>query len=177
MSHAVRSKFIFVISAVVVLVTCLFTQGCVRRGVYRDGVFYGKEATYAVPIPSKDWRRVEIRGGDLAYYHEPDESTLLINSDCRRVQDVPLKALTFQLLIGMTEEKILKQEAISLDQREALMTTAQAKVDGVFRMFKIVVLKKDNCVFDIILAADKQSFSERESDFDALVNGFNVMGK
>jgi hypothetical protein len=119
---------------------------------------------------------VNLRGADLAFLYDHDGSTLLVNSKCDNAEDAPLAALTFHLLIGMTEQKIIEQKAILSSEREGLQTIAEAKLDGVKRKLKIFVLKKDYCIYDIVFASRPERFDEMSVAFDAMFKGFNVPG-
>jgi len=119
---------------------------------------------------------VRVSGADLAYMHDRDGSTLLVNADCESIQDAPLAALTFHLLIGMTEQKVIEQKSVPNSGREGLLTIAEANIDGVKRKFKIFVLKKDYCIYDIVFASPPKLFEENSAAFDSMLKGFNVPG-
>ena len=89
-------------------------------------------------------------------------------------EDVPLPALTKHLLFGFTERQVQSQERIPLDGREALVTHAMAKLDGVPRELVLVVLKKNGCVYDFALAAPHETFERARHDYEALVAGFRT---
>lgn len=112
----------------------------------------------------------------MGYVFEADGSTLLINSKCEEVLDTPLIALTYHLLIGMTEQKILEQKPVASSQREGLQTTAEAKLDGVKRKFQIFVLNKDLCIYDIVLSTPPSKFEARLGAYESVLKGFNVPG-
>jgi hypothetical protein len=158
------------------LVLCTGT-GCVRsNGTLSNQTFKKTNATYTIGEVPEGWRRVSLRGADIAYMYDKDGSTLLINSQCEDAEDAPLVALTFHLIIGMTEQNIIEQKAVASSDREGLVTTAEAKLDGVKRKFQMFVLKKDLCIFDIVLAARPSKFDERLPAFESVLKGFNVPG-
>ena len=148
--------------------------GCRSHGYLRGNVFENSRVRLEIEPPGNDWDLVPMRGVDIAFIYPQDESTLLINSQCNEVQDVPLRALLGHLLIGFTEQKIVDEKLISFSEREALIQTIEAKLDGVSRKFKILVLKKDGCVFDIVLATTPMSFGGHEQVFDSLMQHFDA---
>lgn len=149
--------------------------GCIRsKGVLRNNLFQSRETRYHIGEAPEHWKRVSLSGADIAYLHEHDGATLLVNSECRKAEDAPLVALTFHLLIGMTEQNIIDQKTLQLADREALETTVEAKIDGVKRKLQILVLKKDGCVYDIVLSAPPEKFEEDVLAYQALVSGFDI---
>jgi hypothetical protein len=148
---------------------------CIRsKGVLSGNEFRTGETEYTVGDIPSSWRRVSLKGADLAYIHKEDGSTLLINSNCKKVEDAPLLALTYHLLIGMTDQKVLEQKTLPISDREGLETTAEVKVDGVLRKLRIFVLKKDECVYDVVVSAAPDKFEEALAAYDATLKGFNV---
>lgn len=156
---------------------CIATLGsaCIRsKGVLRGNEFQTGDTEYTVGDIPSSWKRVSLHGADLAYVHKEDGSTLLVNSNCKKVEDAPLLALTYHLLIGMTEQKILEQKNVAIASREGLETTAEVKVDGVLRKLRVFVLKKDECVYDVVLSAAPDKFDAALEAYDATLKGFNV---
>ena len=136
------------------LMACAAPSG-LNQGVYEDA-----QVRYRVVGPGAAWKPVRLQTADLSWFQPVTGSTLLINSNCKGVKDVPLHSLTQHLLIGMTEKKIVSQEAIPFSNREALETEAVTKIDGVPHHMKMLVLKKDGCVYDLVYAASPQFYEE-----------------
>jgi hypothetical protein len=112
---------------------------------------------------------VTLEHAEQAWVIPGEGSSLLIDSQCSpRDQDVPLIGLTGQLLIGMTDQKLLEQKTIHFQNREALISTYLLKVEGVPQKMHILVLKKDKCVFDIILSTSESAYEKRLPDFEKI---------
>lgn len=126
------------------------------------------------PLPAT-WRKIEVEGARLAY-RDPESGTILsISARCGRdADDVPLEALTHHLFIQFTEREIVEQKRFELDGREALGTTLRAKLDGVPRRFRVVVLKKDGCVYDLSEIASSLATSQSDAVFERVVDGFST---
>jgi hypothetical protein len=141
-----------------------------------DGrVYSAKDVAFRIgPIPSS-WQKVEVDGARLAY-EDPDSGTILsVSARCGRdADDVPLEALTKHLFIQFTEREQVEQKRFSLDGREALQTTLRAKLDGVPRRFRVVVLKKDGCVYDLSEIATSRSTARSDAVFEQVVVGFST---
>lgn len=166
---------LFQISLIFVL---LAMGACLSRGLRKDGLYVGKYSEYRVGRPESPWRQVSLRdGGDISYFNPNLGATMLVSSYCKGVKDSPLTALTQDLLIGMTEQRLVEQGPIQISGREALVSEMSAKVDGVEQFIKIMVVKKDNCVYDVVLSSDPQDFREAKPAFDAVLGGFYIEGR
>lgn len=141
-----------------------------------DGRTYSaKDVSFRIgPLPAS-WKQIEVEGARLAY-RDPESGTILsISARCGRdADDVPLEALTKHLFIQFTEREIVEQKRFDLDGREALGTTLRAKLDGVPRRFRVVVLKKDGCVYDLSEIATSLATSQSDAVFERVVDGFST---
>lgn len=175
-----ESRFDFLRPSALLLIAVSLTvlnAACVRStGVLKDSVFSKSKTSYRIGKIPDGWERVSLTGADIAYVHKQDGSTLLINSSCIKEEDASLLALTFHLLIGMTEQKIIDHKTIPISEREGLETTAEAKLDGVPRKMKLLVYKKDTCIYDIVLSTPPEKFDENLNAYQAILAGFEVPG-
>lgn len=122
-----------------------------------------------------DWTPLELKGAQQAWIVPNEGSSLLIEAVCNpRDKDVPLIGLTGQLLIGMTEQKLLEQKTIPYQGREALISTYSLKVDGVTQKMHILVLKKDGCIYDVVLSTPDSVFEKRLADFEKIQQLFTL---
>jgi hypothetical protein len=65
-----------------------------------------------------------------------------------------------------------------LDGRKALRTEVDARLDGVRRHFVVVVMKKENCVYDFLhvdRGGDAPALSRSRAEFDEMIQGFSVI--
>jgi hypothetical protein len=139
-----------------------------------DGRSYqlGDVAFRIGPVPTP-WQPLEVEGARLAYRDPATDTILSISARCGRdADDVPLAALTQHLFIQFTERKVVDQKAFTLDGREALRTELKAKLDGVPRRFRVVVLKKDGCVYDFSEIATAKANAQSDAVFESVVTGF-----
>lgn len=153
-------------------ITTLFVISCVSTH-YSNGLLKTRDTQYQIAEPKDTWKAISIKGIDRAWMNA-DKATLMINSSCHESSDPSLIALTGHLLIGMTDQQIIEQKTIPSSGREALESTVSVKIDGVERQMKIFVLKKDKCIYDIVLASPKSTFDIAVSDFDTLIASFNA---
>jgi hypothetical protein len=161
-----------------VLSLALLTScGLFSRGQLRDGVYEGSGVRYRLKSPVGDWRRVSVASADVAWIHDELGASLLVNSHCRGVQDAPLEALAGHLLIGFTERALLAERKLELSRREALEREVQAKLDGVPRHLLLLVLKKDGCVYDVVLDATPAGFARARPAYEGMLQGLDVYAR
>ncbi|MEM9194213.1 MAG: hypothetical protein AAGF12_33870 [Myxococcota bacterium] len=143
-----------------------------RNGsVYRDA-----EARYRVGNPGSGWSRLSVEDeNDLAWHHQGLSAVIQVNASCDGRLDIPLRALTGQLLIGFTDREVRTEELVPFDRREALRTHLTARLDGVARELVFHILKKDGCVYDLSLVAPPdERFAQAEASYQAVLAGFGT---
>ncbi len=117
------------------------------------------------------WEKKSFRNADLFFQHRTMDATIYLNAQCEKFSDSPLEALTAQMLVGMGSYSITSQNRINLADREALVTDVNVNLDGVSRYLKIMVARKNRCVFDAVLSVPQPS-QELAEDFNTLVQSF-----
>lgn len=157
------------------LVLCLaLLAACGSRGQLRGDVYERKGVSYRVKSPDGQWSRVTVESADVAWRNAELGASLLINSHCQGVQDAPLEALAGHLLIGFTERELVSERKLDLSRREALEREVRAKLDGVPRHLLLLVMKKDGCVYDVVLDASPEGFPRARPAFERMVEGLEV---
>ncbi len=121
--------------------------------------------------PPAGWLEKSFRGADLFYEHNSKHASIFVSAECDKLSDSPLEVLTSQLLVGLSDINYLKQEIINIADREAVISEITAKVDGVERFLKTMVLRKNRCVYDAVFNSAPTS-SYLAADFDKLVKSF-----
>ena len=139
-----------------------------HQTVSKPGVRYRIGALPAV------WDRVQVPQNDLAWYTPDTGHALSVNASCDQREDASLEVLTRHLLAGFTERQEVSHDTVVLDEREALRSHYQAKLDGVPVELLLLVLKKDRCVYDFTYVAPLGRYAERVGDLEALVQGFHM---
>lgn len=130
-------------------------------------------AQYGIePLPNT-WVKKSFKKAELVFEHKTTDAVIYINSQCEQVSDSPLEALTAQALSGMGRYEIIAQNYQKVDDREALVSEIKVKLDGVERFIKMMVLRKNRCVFDAVFNASEES-KAMVKDFDAMINTFWV---
>lgn len=163
--------------ALALLAAAASAAGCASSGTYREGEFTGGEADFQVGELGPEWTRLRVRDqNDLAFVHGPTSGVIQANASCQPGLDIPLEALRNHLLIGFTEREVLEERRIQVDGREALDMHVRAELDGVPVEFRLTILKKNDCVFDMALVAAPDTFGGLEPQYEAFLGGFHSDG-
>ncbi|AFE07744.1 hypothetical protein COCOR_07794 [Corallococcus coralloides DSM 2259] len=157
------------------LVLSALLAGC-HRATFEDSVLQKSDVKYRVgPLSNDVWERRGFDDNDLAFVERGDTGRIIAtNATCRDHDDPSLQVLTKHLLMGFTERQDLGQRTFTLDDREALRSRYVAKLDGVPVSLELVVVKKDNCVFDFSYIAPVGAADARMADFESLFQGFRA---
>jgi hypothetical protein len=159
----------------VLVMSMIFAAGCCfSDGALRDGRYESKSVSYGIGEPGEGWQRLAINQANLAWHNPKMDASLLVNSHCEGVADSPLESLTNDLLMGTTDREIVEQGRLPWSRREALETRARAKLDGVPREMMLFVLKKDGCVYDIVLDASAAHFEGARASYVRVRDRFDV---
>jgi len=126
------------------------------------------------PAPS-GWGEGDAPPGDFAFYNASLGATVYADSSCgKKYDDSPLTVLSNHLTMGFEEVEQLEQSEGELSGRGSLERISSARLDGVPVRLATTVVKKDICVFDLILIARPEGFEAALSDYRTLRDGFEA---
>lgn len=135
------------------------------------------EGQYAVGEPASGWQRVKPGSADHAWFSSDLSASIYTDSNCgSRYDDRSLEALADSVGFGMVMGEPILQEARSIDGREGLVRTADGRLDGVGFRLGVAVLKKDACVYDLVLVSPPSTFDQAWADFEQVLAGFQAGG-
>lgn len=158
-----------------VLVGVLLLSSCAQRYGYRDGVVYTQRASYAIGPIDELWSVRKDKGSDALFRNEALGAALYVDSTCRNFQDAPLSVLANHLFFGFDEAEVRHQRIHRIDNRDALERLVRARLDGAEVGVAVTVLKKNACVFDIILVAPADAFDDLVPFYREIVGGFRTL--
>ena len=145
-------------SAASAAMTCLLLAGTSCALLFPDRTA-PKDAEYQVTTPPAPWTKlavtddpgaVDAMKADRAYENPETGAIISVNSICRKYNKSTLETLTDNLVRGVGERKLTRREEITLDGEQALDSTFEGVVDGVFLNLRTVVLIKNDCTYDFI---------------------------
>jgi hypothetical protein len=140
---------------------------------FEAGVFRAPNVAFHVGEVPADWHRVNVDDSALGF-RDGRGSSILVSGRCDlKADDVPLVALTNQLIMGTTDRETVKEEVIPFDRREARHTVMKAKLDGVPLVWDLYVMKKNGCVYDMVYVAPPDHFDEGSAAFEKFATQFH----
>lgn len=147
---------------------------CAGHPQLRDGRYQDDVVEYSLESPGDGWQRLDMEQANVAWLNRDLGAALLVNSHCQGVEDAPLEVLTRHLLMGLTDVETVAERRLELSGREALETTVEGKLDGVRRRLQLLVLKKDGCVYDVVLDASPDGFSRAVPGYERVRSTLDV---
>lgn len=177
-------------SIVIICLSVLFLNSCSLVkfvGYYRsadsenngklNGLIYtSDDTTYKIGALPDDWKRLNIKGGDLAFSSSLSDSTITVNSTCDpKKKNYSLKALSESLLIGIKDKKAVKREETSVDGQKALSSTYTGSINDAPVKIETVVFRKGECIYDFTYASPPDSFDDGMVIFKEFISQFRVL--
>jgi hypothetical protein len=160
------------LAAGALLLGCAHSQPKGHFDAAADRVCAGKVCYRMGALPA-GWRVVHFESAAIGFYSQDIGGIIEANASCRDdAEATPLEALTRLLLIGYTDRSVRSQAKVALDEREALRTQVDAKLDGVPMSLELLVMKRNGCIFDLSYAAPPDRFPRGSDDFASFVHGF-----
>ncbi len=147
-------------------------------GKLKGRVYETKDTSYEIGQLPDNWKRINIDGGDLAFWNAKLEATITVNSTCYKNDknvNYSLKALTNSLLIGIKDKGLVESEDITISGEKALLSIYQGNLDKIPVKISAVVFKKKSCNYDLTYASSPDSFDGGKADFKGFVSQFKLI--
>lgn len=160
---------------IIIPILCFFlcSLSCTITKLNGAYVVKKRHAQFRVVALPDTWEKKGFRNADLFFEHKSDDASIYVSVQCEKFSDSPLEALLAQMLVEFGRYEIISQQRVALAEREALVAEVKVKLDGVDRFLKIMVLRKNRCLFDAVLSAREKS-EELVRDFNTLVHSFSA---
>jgi hypothetical protein len=142
-----------------------------------------KSSTYQILSPDSPWHRLDLARdseaidtikADLAYENPETGAIISLNSLCRKYTDATLETLTNNLVRGINNREILRQETAEIDGTKALDTLFKGQVDNVDLHIRTVVLIKDKCTYDFIYVSIPKKEKNSGQAFEKFLASFRA---
>jgi hypothetical protein len=175
---------VILLSAVLLLSSCSMgrflgyyaSSGSGNKGELNGRVYTSDNTSYRIGTLPDGWRRIGIKGGDLAFSNATGDSTITVNSTCdERKMKYSLRALSDSLIVGIKDKKAQSREETEIDGQDALSTTYTGMLDSVPVKIETVVFKKYNCVYDFTYGSSPDRFDTETAVFDEFMSQFRVL--
>lgn len=155
------------------LLPAILSTGCLSREARQASRMEGR---YKLGDPGGGWKDVEPGGADYAFFNKDLNATIYADSNCgERYEDSPPQDLVKHMVQGVAGPELVSERTFTLDGREAYAARRTGKLDGVPVELGVTVVKKDRCIYDIVLITAPGSPYERALDaYEAVVGGFRT---
>ena len=180
--------FGYMVGRIKLLIICCFlfalATGCVFgrqpfRGVvsYRDGrVFLSlnhPKKFYRVGKLPEGWNLLKTPARAITFFNDDTSSSISTDAFCgRSVGGQGLSSLGGEVISALDDRKVVEEVPFMLDGRAAVRQRVEGKFNGVPIVLDLIVVRKDNCVFDMYAIMPPDSVSATEGDFETFYLGF-----
>lgn len=173
--HRVEEPLTRTLGWVLSIALCVIAAaGCAAR--FDGRTYRGDGFEFRVAEPPASWRPMKATGAALSFEDSTTGGQILVNARCDRDgEDVPLRSLTQHLFIRFTERETHSESVVPFDGREAMRTDISAKLDGVQHRFVVWVMKKDQCVYDLLYFATPERFEQGAASFESWIREFSAL--
>jgi len=139
-------------------------------------VYESSDTSYVVGNLPSTWKRIKIKGGDLAYWNDKFDVTITVNSTCgNNKAKYSLKALSNSLVIGIDSKQLISSKETNISGETALQRIYLGKLSGVSIKMSTAVFKKGKCIYDFSYASTPGSFDPGFKDFNDFISQFMVI--
>lgn len=123
----------------------------------------------------RGWVRARVEGTSLTFDNRSYSATITAFANCKGIEDVSLRALVQQELVGVEKKEVLQKSESPVGGRHAADWIVRGALDGVTVQMELVVLRIDRCVYDLVLVSDPSTFEQARPDFQKFLEGFEVL--
>lgn len=148
-------------------------SGCTPKAVRQAKELEGR---YVLGDPGDGWRKVGSGGADFAYRNKSQAAVIYADSNCgARFEDAALEDLAKHMSFGVRVGEPSFEETYELDGRTAYTSRAVGELDGVPVELGTTVLKKDRCIYDIVVIAPRgDRFQAAWEGYQVVIAGFST---
>ena len=126
----------------------------------------GLNIAYRVEAPSHQWVELPESAADRAWRNPNHNSIIYVKANCGNYfEDRTLNDSLLSLTRGLNTYPPISTEKIVISNREGLFQVQDSELDGVPLRLGILVLSKNNCLYDFLLISPKKSFQDTVADF------------
>ncbi len=134
-------------------------------------VTYTKPAKlYEIDAPSGEWTRMNIEDIDAAYWNSRLKAGMAFGVDCSAAKMEIISAISNRLFIGIKNRKIIESKEVTLNERNAVTSTAKGILNNKSITIKAYSIIDDNCIYDFAYWTFKDDLEEEGiRDFEIFV--------
>ncbi|MCY3624860.1 MAG: hypothetical protein OXH71_02640 [Candidatus Dadabacteria bacterium] len=145
-----------------------------KTGKMKDWVYTTDLNSYRVAPLSRDWERIPLEGGDMAFYNPKSDLVLTVSSLCAD-RDYDLQTLSDSLVVGLGKKRVRLRKDIEIDGAAGLYTEYEASLGDDSFSLATVVHKSPECDYDFSYSAALDGFEANLGEFIDFVSGFEEL--
>lgn len=141
-----------------------------------DGAYINQAKGFMVRLPSAGWNVETAQEPDLLLRHAHRQAGMSIHAVCGAIPpDRPLEVISRHLFFGIRGKQVLWQERRTASPEQALEVVLRGQLGGRDLLLHGYTVKGRGCVYDLVLFAAPEEYSDVNGDFEALARGFRVL--
>lgn len=143
-------------------------------GYRHDGrVFLSRNSFYRVGRLPDGWKRMSTKARAISFYNPQYKASISTDAFCgREVSDRRLDVLSGEVISALENRRLKSETPFELNGRGALRQVTAGDMDGVPVIVDFVVVRKDNCVFDMYAVMPPNTDAEVGQDFEEFFRAF-----
>lgn len=121
---------------------------------------------YHIVQPSHLWQALPQSPADHAWKQPQLSSTIYVKANCGSYfEDRNLSDSILSLTRGLQVSEPISQEELRIANRKAMFQVMDSNIDGIPIRLGMIVLSKNNCLYDFLMIAPQKNFAEGIADF------------
>lgn len=151
---------------------CFAVMGCVSVNLKPKAPLHSTEYKYQAPDAS--FRKLDNEQTDLAWQNEKSGNTIAVLSECSETRDPSLQDLEAEMTQVLNDHKVIQSQPLTFEEREALRSLIEGKVDGISVSVDVLTFKKNSCSYTLTYMGRSQGFEKERKVFENFLKGFKV---
>lgn len=159
-----------------IVFVCVLLAGCATQRTV-NGFYLNEVKGFRVQVPWTGWEVAESPGVDLTLRDTRSQAHMAVSASCPAGETGPLPSLVRHLFFGLRQVKRLREGCILLDGVRGLETVVTGRWEGTPVQVRSVVVRRQGCLYDLLLVAPPEIFGARSADFDRFLEGWQFLSE
>jgi hypothetical protein len=153
----------------------IFLTGC-AAGHIRHERYINAAKGFVVELPSQAWIVEMNNEADLVLRHRSRQAGMVVNATCGEIPpDRPLEIVSRHLFFGIQGKEILRQQRRPAAQGEVVEVVLRGELGSRKLLLHGYTFKGPGCVYDLVLFAPPEDYSDVNEEFETLVRQFQLL--
>ncbi len=149
----------------------IFLTGCVSVNLGSGKTKRSTEVKFRAP--NGNFKVISNSNADQAWQSSITGNTISFLTECP-APDTTLEALTEEFTGVLKSKQVKEKKEEFFNEREALQTWAEGKLDGILMKIHSLVFKKNDCSYLLTYVGRARVFDKDQSVFTDFISGFEA---